>query len=711
MKTVRDTVYYNTGNFLYLGAQWVISVMLVSMGGFRDAGYFSLAMTVSGVFGMVAAYGLRTFQISDINNRFSDNTYVVTRLITTLLSALCCAVYAFAAKYRGVAFLSIFGYMAYKGVEAYSDVLNGIWQKRGQMMAVGLSMGMKGVLNFVSFVTVYHLSENFPLAMTAMAAASALVLLSYDLPVTGRITEKAKHYKNADIGQILLLLRLGLLTMLFAVTSSIFNAVPRLVLEHRNGTALLGVFASVSSPTVLISTFAIGILLPVVPKMASYYRRKQSKQLLRLTAACDAVIVAIGLLACGGAYLFGKSVFGALFGEGILPYFSLIYPLIGASVLAALVSCRASLFIAARKLVALLLFSAFGCILLYVLSRVLIAAYGLNGATYAMLLSSAAVLITETVYIAALIMQTSRKKVRSAVVTGPTGAIGLALLNRLTAENVRVYAVLRPCSPRNAGIPDNALITKIECDLDDYDTLKEKIVKPVDAFFHLAWQGTSGAGRDDAALQEQNIAGALAAVEAAKALKCKVFVGAGSQAEYGRVDGVLKPDTPDNPETEYGKAKLLAGQKTRELCERYGIRHEWVRILSVYGPHDGENSMISSSLRKLRNGETPQYTKGEQIWDYLFEDDAANALFLVAENGRDGQDYVLGSGKGQPLSEYIKALHKAASANEPVFGEVPYNEKQIMHLVADIEELKKDTGFEPEVSFEEGIRRTVEMTL
>ncbi len=301
-------------------------------------------------------------------------------------------------------------------------------------------------------------------------------------------------------------------------------------------------------------------------------------------------------------------------------------------------------------------------------------------------------------------------KVCRAVVTGPTGAVGIALINKLIAENIRVIAVTRPNSPRNAGLPDNALVTKIECDLTDYASLKEKIKEPVDAFFHLAWQGTSGAGRDDAALQEQNVQSALAAALAARELKCKVFVGAGSQAEYGRADGVLKPDTPENPETQYGKAKLEAGKRTRELCKRYGIRHEWVRILSVYGPNDGENSMISSALRKLRNGETPQYTKGEQIWDYLYEDDAANALFLVAENGKDGQVYVLGSGEGKPLKEYIEALHKAAGAGEPVFGGIPYLQNQVMRLVADISKLTKDTGFIPEITFEEGIKRTVEMT-
>ncbi len=119
-------------------------------------------------------------------------------------------------------------------------------------------------------------------------------------------------------------------------------------------------------------------------------------------------------------------------------------------------------------------------------------------------------------------------------------------------------------------------------------------------------------------MQNQNVAYALDAVRAARRFGCSVFVGTGSQAEYGCVEGVLRPDTPAFPENGYGMGKLCAGLMTRELAGQLGLRHIWVRVLSVYGPCDGENSMIMSAIRKLLAGETPEFTKGEQMWDYLY---------------------------------------------------------------------------------------------
>lgn len=300
----------------------------------------------------------------------------------------------------------------------------------------------------------------------------------------------------------------------------------------------------------------------------------------------------------------------------------------------------------------------------------------------------------------------------NSIITGATGAVGMALINKLVEEKVHVTVVLNPNSGRNANIPENKLITKVMCDISDYSSLPCKVAYPSDVFFHLAWKGTTGEDRNNSSLQSENVKYALEAVKAAKALSCKVFVGVGSQAEYGRVKCPLSSHTPANPENEYGKAKLLSGIRTRELCRELKIRHEWVRLLSVYGPYDSDYSPIITAIKKLSNGERPKYTKGEQIWDYLYSGDAANALFLVARRGIDGKIYVLGSGTGRRLSEYFTTIHKVVNPDiAPFFGEVPYSDKQIMYLVADIEELKKDTGFEPEVPFEEGIRRTVEMTV
>ena len=302
------------------------------------------------------------------------------------------------------------------------------------------------------------------------------------------------------------------------------------------------------------------------------------------------------------------------------------------------------------------------------------------------------------------------RNIQTAVVTGPTGAIGIALCEKLLRENVTVYAVCRPGSSRIKDLPKAAALHVVECDAKELATLPQKMEGvSVDAFFHFAWAHTIGQGRNDMPAQIENIQSTIDAVRAAKALGCQVFLGAGSQAEYGRVEGLLKSDTPAFPENGYGMAKLCAGQMSRVEAKALDIDHVWVRILSVYGPHDGPMTMISGTIRKLLAGERPALTAGIQRWDYLYAGDAADAFYLAACHGRNGAVYPLGSGQAIPLKDYIIQMRDAIDPAFPLgLGEVPYGPLQVMHLQADISALQADTGFVPKTPFAEGIRRTMD---
>lgn len=298
------------------------------------------------------------------------------------------------------------------------------------------------------------------------------------------------------------------------------------------------------------------------------------------------------------------------------------------------------------------------------------------------------------------------------VITGPTGAIGMALIQKCIEERTPVLAICHPGSKRIANIPVSPYVMIIECDLANLHRAAEQCNEKYDVFYHFAWAGTVGDARNDMYLQNQNVRYALDAVQLAKKLGCHTFIGAGSQAEYGRVSGLLEADTPVHPENGYGMAKLCAGQMTRQICEKMGMKHIWVRILSVYGPYDGENSMVSHTIKVLMDGKRASFTPGEQMWDYLYSDDAAEAFRKIAKSGTAGKTYVLGSGKCDRLKTYIEEIYQAVCEvrEHPGtlgIGDVPYADRQVMYLGADLTELTKDTGFVPGTSFGVGIRKTL----
>lgn len=300
---------------------------------------------------------------------------------------------------------------------------------------------------------------------------------------------------------------------------------------------------------------------------------------------------------------------------------------------------------------------------------------------------------------------------KTAVITGATGAIGRALIKICIEEGYEVLAVVHRSSSRSKDLESIEHCHILKLDLAEYDKGIQEIgiqgieLGGFDLFFHLAWAAPFGEGRNDLGLQLDNVRYALEAVRFAKALGCSTFTGTGSQAEYGRVDGLLTPDTPAFPETGYGIAKLCAGQMTRLECEKLQMKHIWARVLSVYGPYDGEYTLISTAVRQMLNHEETAFTRCDQMWDYIYSDDAARAILLAANKGEHGCVFVIGNGEAQPLRNYIETIAEITSYTKPIgFGKRPYGDRQVMHLQADIGSLA-ELGYTKRVSFEEGIEK------
>lgn len=305
--------------------------------------------------------------------------------------------------------------------------------------------------------------------------------------------------------------------------------------------------------------------------------------------------------------------------------------------------------------------------------------------------------------------------VKRVVITGATGAVGRALIKVCIEAGYEVLAVVHRTSDRVSQLNTIENCHLMYLNLSEYDSAMEEMKKQdivtddYELFFHLAWMAPFGEGRNNLGLQLENVKASLAAVHFAKALGCTTFVGAGSQAEYGRVTEKLSPDTPTFPETGYGVAKLCAGQMTRLACEQVGIKHIWTRILSVYGPHDGINSLISVAIDDMVNNRETFFTPCDQMWDYIYSEDAARALLLAAQKGKHGGVYVIGSGEAHSLKQYIQKIAVITNYKKEIgFGKRAYSDKQVMHLQADLSVLK-EWGFVPKVSFEKGIQFLVSL--
>lgn len=292
------------------------------------------------------------------------------------------------------------------------------------------------------------------------------------------------------------------------------------------------------------------------------------------------------------------------------------------------------------------------------------------------------------------------------IITGATSMLGVALMETAVREGTEVYAIVRPDTKRSDRIISSPLVHVANSPLEKLAEV-EGLPTDCDVFYHFAWAGTNRETRDEPLVHERNIRYTLEAVELARKTGCHRFVGAGSQAEYGPVDGVIDEETRYNPVTSYGIAKYAAGVLSRKLCERKGIGHIWARVFSVYGPHDNEGTMLEHAIACFRKGETARFSSATQQWNYLYESDAGEILYALGQESVPSGTWPVANPESRPLREYIDTLMKVYGS-EAKAEFAPLTPEQTLGLDVDAGKTMRAIGYRPQIGFEEGIRRMIQ---
>lgn len=292
------------------------------------------------------------------------------------------------------------------------------------------------------------------------------------------------------------------------------------------------------------------------------------------------------------------------------------------------------------------------------------------------------------------------------VVTGATSMIGVALIEECVKNHCEVLAIVRKDTNKWNRLPPTSLIRIEYADLDSLQQVKNVGEVKYDVFYHLAWMHTEKAGRDNPIMQEKNIQATLAAVELANRLGCKKFIGAGSQAEYGRIHGVILEETRPEPVSAYGMAKLSANYFSRKLCGQLGMQHIWGRIFSVYGKNDRKDTMLSYAVDQFLNGKTAKFSAATQMWNYLYESDAGKMFYLLGAKDIAEGVYCIANYESKKLRDYIEILRKQFDQECKCHFSLEDSNLSI-NLNVDVSKVLGAIGFYPQVSFEEGCREII----
>lgn len=403
-KIKKSIIYNSIGSFTYLFCQWIITFIVVWIAGYETAGILSLAMTVSTTYTVIATFNMRNYQASDIKNKFSEKTYITSRIMTCLIALILTIVYSLLKQFKIYQLLCIIFYMIFKLSEALVDVIHGSLQKKWRFDIIGLSFFIRGLLTLISFTITLLLSKNILLSIIIMMISTYIFIYFYD------IKNYKKEYKNLGNTNKNNIIKLLIICIPLVIYGFLFNYVsmyPKVTLENLLGTKMLGYYSTVATPALIIQVACSFIFSPLVSHFAELYNKNKIKELKKIMNKTNVIILLIGLLGLLFSHYFANFFLTLLFGKEISKYTYLFSGVIIVSTIIAIIWFLGTILTVIRDYKTLLLGASLSLITSMSLSKTMINKYRLNGINYTLII---AYLIQTIIYLVNIYKLKQRKE-------------------------------------------------------------------------------------------------------------------------------------------------------------------------------------------------------------------------------------------------------------------------------------------------------------
>lgn len=322
----KNFIWNMAGSGIYSFISMFLSIIVIRIMGEKMGGVFSIAITISQMLLYIAYFELRTFQVTDVEHRYSFAQYHGAKIVTCILMMAASVVYIGLQGYGMEKALIVFLMCIYRMIDGYADLYEGQFQLNNRLYLAGESMGFRSMISSAFFVGALILlkmnstfsTEKIMIIALCIAIVVAFVgLWAFDLLIEGSFGEIGPSFEWKVIGKILVEcfpLFVGAFLWVYILSAS------RIAIDSNMADEYQAYYQTLFMPVSIINLFATFFFRPALTPLSEFYSKRDKEAFLKKIMGLIIIIVVFTVICMAGAYLLGIPVLSAMSGCDLSEY-------------------------------------------------------------------------------------------------------------------------------------------------------------------------------------------------------------------------------------------------------------------------------------------------------------------------------------------------------------------------------------------------------
>lgn len=383
-KIMKNDYIWNTIGAITISLTSLLYTMILSrLCDLKDVGVFTFAFSFACTIVTLASFGGRSFQVTDVNNKISSFSYIITRYITVLFTYLLVIIYVVFKSYSFDKSIIILLLCIFKFLEELSDVYYGVLQKKKHLYYIGQCQFVKSIINILIFYIMFKLSNNMILAIISITLVNLLFLLFIE-------RKKAKAIEKIEIkiskDEIFSVLKNNFYICAFLFLCSYLVNSPKYAIDKYLSSDFQAIFNMLIMPATFVLLFGTFIVNPIIVNIAEKYNNNKINEIIKTIRKVVLIVFGLGIVTLIGTYFLGVPILNIIYGLDFSAYKGYLLIIIVGAVLYTITAIISMLLIAMRKIKIQFYISAIHSICAYFIADFMVKNYMIAGGIYSYLI-------------------------------------------------------------------------------------------------------------------------------------------------------------------------------------------------------------------------------------------------------------------------------------------------------------------------------------